>query len=92
MGTDFFMVPGDMVTYNGERWLLLDTTGSPNQPMTARIKQATHADAVAEKVVRYDTLKPLASMREQHLGMNRLKIRILATKNWRKSDLKFLQF
>ena len=40
--------------------------GTPNQPMTARIQQATHADAVAEKVVKYDTLKPLASMWEQH--------------------------
>ena len=69
MGTDFFMIPGGMVSYSGERWLLLDTTGSPNQPMTARIQQATHADALAEKVVRYDTLTPLvlASMREQHL-------------------------
>ena len=67
MGTDFFMVPGDMVSYRGERWLLPETTGSPNQPMTARIQQATHADAVAEKVVKYDTLTPLASMREQHL-------------------------
>ena len=74
MGTDFFMIPGDMVSYSGERWLLLDTTGSPNQPMTARIQQATHADAVAEKVVRYDTLKPLASMREQHLYQLELEV------------------
>ena len=58
MGTDFFMIPGDMVSYGGERWLLLDTTGSPNQPMTARIQQATPADAVAEKVLRCDTLTP----------------------------------
>ena len=74
MGTDFFMIPGDVVSYKGERWLLLDTTGSPNQPMTARIRQATHADAVAEKVVRYDTLKPLASMREQHLYQLELEV------------------
>ena len=74
MGTDFFMLPGDMVSCMGERWLLLDTTGSPNQPMTARIQQATHADAVAEKVVRYDTLKPLASMRDQHLYQLELEV------------------
>ena len=66
-GTDFYLVEGDMVSYHGERWLLLEITGSPNQPMTARIQQATHADAVAIKVVRYDTLRPLASMREQLL-------------------------
>ena len=56
LGTDFYLVEGDMVSYHGERWLLLEVTGSPNQPMTARIQQATHADAVAIKVVRYDTL------------------------------------
>ena len=64
-GTDFYLVVGDMVSYNGEKWLLLEITGSPNQPMTAQIQQATHADAVAIKVVRYDTLRPLASMREK---------------------------
>ena len=64
-GTDLYLVEGDnvMVSYHGERWLLLD--GSPIQPMTARIQQTTHADAVAAKVVRYGTLRPLASMREQ---------------------------
>ena len=67
MGTDVFTIPGNMISYKGERWLLLDTTGSPNQPMTAHIQQATHADAVTEKVVRYDTMKPPAIMREQHL-------------------------
>ena len=35
--------------------------------MTATIQQATHADAVATKVVKYDTLRPLASMREKLL-------------------------
>ena len=37
-GTDFYLVVGDMVSYNGEKWLLLDITGSPNQPilMTAQ--------------------------------------------------------
>ena len=64
-GTDFYLITGDMVSYEGERWLLLEVTGSPNQEMTARIQQATHADAVATKTVRYDTLRPLASMREQ---------------------------
>ena len=44
--------------------------------MTARIQQATHADAVAEKVVRYDTLKPLASMREQHLYQLELDVHV----------------
>ena len=34
---------------------------------TAKIQQATHADAVAIKVVKYDTLRPLASMREKLL-------------------------
>ena len=63
LGTDFYLVEGDMVSYHGERWLLLEITGSPNLPMTARIQQATHADAVTIKVVRYDTLRPLASMR-----------------------------
>ena len=54
-----------MVSYHGERWLLLEVTGSPNQPMTACIQQATHAHDVAVKVVKYDTLRPLASMREK---------------------------
>ena len=67
LGTDFYLVEGDMVSYNGEKWLLLEVTGSPNQPMTAKIQQATHADAVAIKVVKYDTLRPLASMREKLL-------------------------
>ena len=62
-GADFYLVVGDVVSYNGEKWLLLEITGSPYQPMTAQIQQATHADAVAIKVVRYDTLRPLASMR-----------------------------
>jgi hypothetical protein len=35
MGTDFFMIPGDMVSYGGERWLLLGTTGSPNLHRTS---------------------------------------------------------
>ena len=64
-GTDFYLMIGDMVSYNGERWLLLDVTGPPNQEITALIQQATHADAVATKLVRYDTLRPLASAREQ---------------------------
>ena len=64
-GTDFYLITGDMVSHEGERWLLLEVTGSPNQEMTARIQQATHADVVATKTVRYDTLHPLASMREQ---------------------------
>ena len=64
-GTDFYLVEGDMVSCHGERWLLLEVTGSPNQPMTVHMQQATHADAVAVKVVRYHTLRPLASMREQ---------------------------
>ena len=56
-----------MVSYRGKKWLLLEVTGSPNQPMTAKIQQATHADAVAMKTVKYDTLRPLASMREKLL-------------------------
>ena len=67
LGTDFYLVEGDVVSYRGEKWLLLAVTGSPNQPMTAKIQQATHADAVAIKVVKYDTLRPLASMRERLL-------------------------
>jgi hypothetical protein len=67
LGTDFYLVEGDMVSYKGEKWLLLAVPGSPNQPMTATIQQATHADAVATKVVKYDTLRPLASMREKLL-------------------------
>ena len=67
MGTDFYLVEGDMVSYRGEKWLLLEVTGSPNQPMTTKIQQATHADAVATKTVKYDTLRPLASMREKLL-------------------------
>ena len=67
LGTDFYLVEGDMVSHRGEKWLLLEVTGSPNQPMTAKIQQATHADAVAIKVVKYDTLRPLASMREKLL-------------------------
>ena len=67
LGTDFYLVEGDMVSYRGEKWLLLEVTGPPNQPMTAKIQQATHADAVANKVVKCDTLRPLASMREKLL-------------------------
>ena len=44
LGTDFYLVEGDMVSYRGEKWLFLEVTGSPNQPMTAKIQQATHAD------------------------------------------------
>ena len=67
LGTDFYLVEGDMVSYKGETWLLLAVTGSPNQPMTAKIQQATHADSVATNVVKYDTMRPLASMREKLL-------------------------
>ena len=67
LGTDFYLVEGDMVSYRGENWLLLEVTGSPNQPMTAKIQQVTHADAVAIKIVKYDTLRPLASMCEKLL-------------------------
>ena len=75
MHTDFFMIPGDMVAYNGERYLLLEIPGGANQPMTAEIQHATqcHADDVINKTVRYDTLKPLAAMREKllyNLGLN----------------------
>ena len=64
-GTDFYLQVGDLVSYGGEKWLLLEITGSPNQPMTARIQQTTHADAVAIKTVRYGNLRPLASMWEK---------------------------
>ena len=67
LGTEFYLVEGDMVSYRGDKWLLPEVTGSPNQPMTARLQQAMHADAVSIEVVKYDTLRPLASMREKLL-------------------------
>ena len=63
--TDFHLVPGDMVSYVGERWKLLAVHGPPNQPITADIQQATHADAVLTKTVRYDTLQNLSAAREK---------------------------
>ena len=63
--TDFYMLPGDMVSYQGERWKLLGVLGPPNQPITAKIQQATHADAVRTKLVRYDTLQNLSAAREK---------------------------
>ena len=62
--TDFFLLPGDMVSYQGQRWKLLDLHGPPNQPITADIQQATHADAVLTKTVRYETLQNLSAARE----------------------------
>ena len=49
LGTEFYLVEGDMVSYKGEKLLLLAVMVSPNQPMTAKIQQATHdhADVVA---------------------------------------------
>ena len=76
LGTDFYLVEGDMVSYRGDKWLLLEVTGSPNQPMTAKIQQATYADAVAIKVVKYDTLRPLASMREKLLYTADVKAKV----------------
>ena len=65
--TDFYMtlLPGDMASYQGERWKLLEVLGPPNQPITAKIQQATHADAVCTKHVRYDTLQNLSAAREK---------------------------
>ena len=63
--TDFHLIPGDMVSYAGERWKLLAVRGPPNQPITADIQQATHADAVLTKTVRYDTLQNLSASREK---------------------------
>ena len=57
--TDFHLVPGDIVSYAGERWKRLAVRGPPNQPITADTQQATHADAVLTKTVRYDTLQNL---------------------------------
>ena len=76
MRTDFFLIPGDMVSYCAERYLLLEVTGAPNQPMTAVIQRATHADAVIEKTVRYDTLTPLAAMREKLLYDLELNVQV----------------
>ena len=53
-----------MVSYQGQRWKLLDLHGPPNQPITADIQQATHADAVLTKTVRYETLQNLSATRE----------------------------
>ena len=81
MHTDFFMVPGDMVSYHGERYLLLATSGPPNQPMTggltATIQRATHVDTVINKKVRYDTLIPLAAMREKLLYNLELNVQVV---------------
>ena len=62
--TVFFLLPGDMVSYQGQRWKLIDHHGPPNQPITADIQQATHADAVLTKTVRYETLQNLSACRE----------------------------
>ena len=67
LGTEFYLMGGDMVSCKGEKWLLLAVTGSSNQPMTAEIQQATHAGAVAIKVVTYDTVRSLAIMRKKLL-------------------------
>ena len=62
---DFYMLPGGMVSYQGERWKLVEVFDPPNQPITAKIQQATHADAVRTKHVRYDTLQNLSAAREK---------------------------
>ena len=64
-GTDFYIKEGDMVSYNSERWKLMEVIGPPNAPITAIIQKATHEDAVQTKTVRYDTLQNLASSREK---------------------------
>ena len=44
--------------------------------MTAEIQRATHADDVINKKVRYDTLKPLAAMREKLLYNLDLNVKV----------------
>ena len=44
--------------------------------MTAVMQRATHADAVIEKTVRYDTLTPLAAMREKLLYDLELSVQV----------------
>ena len=51
-------------TLEGQRWKLLDLHGPLNQPITADIQQATHADAVLTKTVCYETLQNLSATRE----------------------------
>ena len=63
--TDFYFLVGDMVSYKGERWKLISMLGPPNQPISAVIQKATHADTVQTKTVRYDTLQNLSAAREQ---------------------------
>ena len=54
-----------MVSYQGERWKFLEVLGPPNQPITAKIQQATHTDAVRTKHVRYDILQNLSAARDK---------------------------
>ena len=68
--TEFYMLPGDMVSYQGERWKLLEVLGPPNQPITAEIQQATHADAVRTIHVRYDTLQSLSAACENLMSQS----------------------
>ena len=61
--TRFTLLPGDEVSYNGEKYKLLDLVGStPTQETKAVIRSVSHTSAET-KTVRYATLRPLASPR-----------------------------
>jgi hypothetical protein len=65
--TQFTLFPGDRVSHEGQVYKLMSIdTSTPSEPATARIRNASHEDAPT-RIVRYSSLRPLASPRPEHM-------------------------
>ena len=65
--TQFTLKPGDQVSYDGQKYTLLELIQStPTEPTTARIRSVS-SDDTSTKTVRYTTLRPLASPRPSRM-------------------------
>ena len=63
--TQFTLLPGDYVSYDGKNYKLLDISDkSPTDPVKATIRSTDH-DGSITKTVRYSTLRPLATPRPE---------------------------
>jgi len=65
--TQFTLRPGDQVSYEGQKYTLLELIQStPTEPTTAHIRSVS-SDDTSTKTVRYNTLRPLASPRPSRM-------------------------
>lgn len=74
--TTFDLRPGDDVSYEGQRYQLLELLAStPTEPTKAHIRAVSH-EGDEELTVKFSTLRPLASPRPVHMHTARTDVQI----------------